>query len=281
MIIPGHVGRQDIGPVEPGDIPMMPTSILLVEGGNVWPDTVTNFNPEEIGKPLTSVTQKYLEPLAVEVHTVGSCWKPRLDKLGKPVPASDLDAMLDLGQLMTTLGTTDAKTTRKALSEYLKQQGLDTVQTGVTVHVKMPLGNNFYQVDLKVVSNAAKVAQFHRHDIPAGSPYKGVNKQLIMNALATSQGMLWSPDEGLYARNSAGKKSSLLTDDWDEIAKYLLGPTAKGTDLGSVESIMTKIPDTARQEQIMNMARSGHSWQAATPTVGTNEWFTKMKRLLV
>ena len=252
---------------------------FLVEGGNIWQDVVTNFDPTQIGKPLTQVTQQYLNKTGAGVNTVGSCYKPRYDKDGNVVPSNDLDAMLDLSVLQQAFGTNDAKTTRKALSKYLQQQGLETEQTGVTVHVRMPLDDKFYQVDLKVVPNAAKVAQFHRHDIPQGSPYKGVNKQLVMNALATTQGMLWSPDEGLYKRDNLGKKSELLTTDWDKIAKYLLGNTATGKDLGSVESILNKIPDEKRKEEIMSMARKGQSWQAATP--GVNEWFRRAMDMLV
>lgn len=251
---------------------------FLVEGGNIWPDVVTNFDPREVGKPLTAATQKYIDQLGARVNTVGSCWKPRFDKDGNVVPSNDLDAMLDLAVLQHVFQTPDAKTTRKALNDYLQKQGLETKQAGVTVHTRMPLGDKFYQVDLKVVPNAAKVAQFHRHDIPQGSPYKGVNKQLVMNALASSQGMLWSPDEGLYKRDASGKKAELLSDDWDMIAQYLLGKGATGSDLGSVESIMTKITDPKRKEEIMNMARAGASWQAATP--GVNEWFKNTLEML-
>lgn len=250
----------------------------LFEGGNIWPDVVTNFDPGQVGKPLTDTTQKYLSKLGATVHTIGSCWKPRYDKDGNVVPSNDLDAMVDLAILQKAFNTTDAKTTRKALSNYLQEQGVETYQAGVTVHTKMPMGGKFYQVDIKVVPNAAKVAQFHRHEIPQGSQYKGVNKQLVMNALASSQRMLWSPDEGLYARDANGKKAELLSDDWDTIAQYLLGKGASGKDLGSVESIMAKIPDPKRREEIMNMARSGASWQAATPNV--TEWFRRAMDML-
>lgn len=248
-----------------------------MEGGNIWPDTVTNFDPRVVGKPLTQATQKYIDRTGARVHTIGSCWKPRFDKEGNVVPSNDLDCMVDLAVLQHVFQTVDAKTTRKALNDYLQKQGIETKQAGVTVHTRMPLGDKFYQVDIKVVPNAAKVAQFHRHDIPQGSPYKGVNKQLVMNALASSQGMLWSPDEGLYKRDVGGKKAELLSDDWDTIAKYLLGDTASGKDLGSVESILAKVP-AQKREEIMSLARSGHSWQAATP--GVNEWFKRTLEML-
>ena len=101
---------------------------------------------------------------------------------------------------------------------------------------------------------------------------------LASDASASTQGMLWSPDEGLYKRDSAGKKAELLSDDWDTIAQYLLGRGAKGADLGSVESMMAKIPDPKRKEEIMNSARAGRSWQQATPNV--NEWFRNVLEML-
>lgn len=251
---------------------------ILNEGGNIWPECETGFNPGKVGKPLTKTTQKYLDPTGAKVEVVGSCWKPRYDADGNVVPSNDLDALTDLDTLMSYFGTKDSSTTRKALSEFLQKQGLATKLAGVTVHTKVPLGDKSYQVDIKVVKNAAEVAQYHRHDIPQGSPYKGVNKQLVMNALASSQNMLWSPDEGLYARDSAGKKAELLTTNWDKIAEYLLGKGASGKDLGSVESILVKIPDQKRKEEIMSMARSGRSWQEQTPTV--TEWFRSVLEML-
>lgn len=249
----------------------------LFEGGNIWPEVETNFDPAQVGKPLAEVTFKYLKPLGTTLEVVGSCWKPRYNKDGSVVTSNDLDAMVDLDILMKAFQTTDSSTTRRALAAYLNEKNIETKLAGVTVHCKIPLGGKFYQVDIKVVKNAKNVAQYHRHDIPQGSPYKGVNKQLVMNALASSQNMLWSPDEGLYARDSAGKKAQLLSSDWNTIAQYLLGKGAKGSDLGSVESILAKVPPE-HQQAIMDKARAGHSWQSATPTV--TEWFRNTLDLL-
>jgi hypothetical protein len=104
---------------------------------------------------------------------------------------------------------------------------------------------------------------------------------MMMNTLASSQGLLWSPDEGLYKRDAAGKKSDFLSDELDDIARYLLGNNATAADLGSVESIMAAIPDDAKRNEIFAKARASSSWQAATPDVGTNEWFVRMRNKLV
>jgi hypothetical protein len=172
------------------------------------------------------------------------------------------------------------KAARQALDDYLTAKGVKTYKAGVTVHILLPFQDKFHQVDIKVVRKAEKVAAFHRHKIPAGSPYKGVNKQMMMNSLASSQGLLWSPDEGLYKRDEQGKKADFLSDDLDEIAQYLLGKDANADSLGSVESILDAIPNEAKRNEIFDKARSSASWQAATPTVGTNEWFSRMKRML-
>jgi hypothetical protein len=247
----------------------------LLEGGNIWDDVVTGFDPSVVAKPLEDATQRYLKDVGVDVYVVGSGYEPRLDAQGRPVPSNDLDVMIDLPTSMQHFGTKDSSTTRKALAAHLNQQGIQTKLAGVTVHCRIPLDGQFYQVDIKVVNNADKVSQFHRHSIPQGSPYKGVNKQMIINTLASSKNMLWSPDEGLYARDAMGKKANLLSDDWDTIAQYLLGKGATGKDLGSVESIMAKIPDGAAKDEIMAKAKASASWQAATPTVqeGSREWF--------
>lgn len=251
----------------------------LLEGGNIWSDVVTGFDPIKVAKPLVAATEKYLADIGMELYVIGSGYSPRYDSYGNIVPSGDLDVLGDMGVLMKHFGVDDPKVARKSLAQYLQAKGIETYQAGTTVHTRIPMGNDFYQVDIKVIPNAANVAQFHRHDIPKGSPYKGVNKQMMMNALATSQHMLWSPDEGLYARDAAGKKAELISTDWNTIAQKLLGnPKATGKDLGSVESILAAIPDEARRQEIFNTAKNSKSWQAATPNV--TEWFRRAMDML-
>ena len=231
---------------------------VLSEGGNIWPES-EHFD-QAIAAHLAQETNKYLKGVQSSVHLIGSAATPTPGKM-----SGDLDVMVDLNQLMQQFGTKDGKTTRAELEKYLQGQGLQTKKTGVTVHILLPYKNKFYQVDIKAVANAERVHKFHHHSIPQNSPYKGVHKQMMMNALASSQNMLWSPDEGLYARDAAGKKSEFISDDLDVIAKRLIGPTAKAEDLGSVESILAAIPDQARRDQIFQQASSGASWQAVSP----------------
>ena len=254
--------------------------MILIEGGNIWPESEP-FD-QAIAPELDQATDRLLQGTGLKVHVIGSAATPTPGKM-----SGDLDVMTDMDLVkkffdipkMKKLADED-KAARQALDDYLTSKDVKTYKAGVTVHILLPFQGKFHQVDIKVVRKAEKVAAFHRHKIPAGSPYKGVNKQMMMNSLASSQGLLWSPDEGLYKRDEQGKKADFLSDDLDEIAQYLLGKGANADSLGSVESILAAIPDEAKRNEIFDKARSSASWQAATPTVGTNEWFSRMKRML-
>lgn len=254
--------------------------MYLSEGGNIWDDAepYDQANAESLEKQL----EKYLAGTGLDVFRIGSGATPTPGKM-----SGDLDVMVDLDTAAQAFKEQDPKNVRIALEKFLQSKGLETRRIAVTVHVRLPFGDKFHQVDVKVVKNAANVYRFHVHDIPKGSPWKGVNKQMMMNTLASFQGMLWSPDEGLYARDAAGKKAQLLSTDLDEIAKKLLGKFAKpgaqisSRNVGSVESIMDTIADETIRNEIFANAKASPSWQAATPDVGTNEWFSRLRKKLV
>jgi hypothetical protein len=282
----------------------------LFEGGNIWPDTSEYEQTPEMVDGLVNATEEYLKELGLELHVIGSSYNPKVpvaiagEVIGylhggvfhstdkkylngkmpdgavlRPKKSGDLDVQTDLTHASAAFKTPDAKTTKQALDDFLQAKGLHTKKAGVTVHTRIPFQNQFYQVDIKVIPKAGKVAAFHRHDIPHGSPYKGVNKQMILNTLATSKGFLWSPDEGLYRRDAMGKKGEFLTDEPDEIAGYLLNKK-DASAIGSVESILASIPNEAERNEVLAKAKASASWQAATPDVGTNEWFVKTMRKL-
>ena len=290
--------------------------MILNEGGDIWPETTDYDQTVEMIDGLVGATEDLIKETGLQIFVIGSSANPTqnvyiddqlvgifrerqkkfipLDKFKDkylpghipnganliPKKSGDLDVMVDGQQAADYFQTKDGKTTRQALDNMLQQTGVKTHKAGVTVHTCVPYQDNFYQVDIKVVNKAERVSKFHHHDIPPGSPYKGVNKQMMMNTLASSQGLLWSPDEGLYKRDAAGKKGEFITDELDDIAKYLLGNDASAADLGSVESIMAAIPDDAKRNDVFAKAKASSSWQAATPDVGTNEWFVRLKRML-
>lgn len=236
----------------------------LKEGGNIW-DDVEPFD-QSLAPRLETELERYLQGTGIKLYRIGSGATPT-----PGVMSGDLDVMADAVVAGKAFQQQDAKGVRVELEKFLQGKGLDTKKSGSQVHVKLPFGRSFHQVDIKVVPNAQQVHRYHVHNLPKDSPYKGVHKQMVMNALASSQGMLWSPDEGLFARDDKGKKANIISTDMDEIAQRLLGPRATSRDLGSVESIMNVL-DPSQREKIYTLAASGQSWKSS-PLKGPEKKF--------
>ena len=251
--------------------------MILLEGGNVWPD-VTPFDHKDIPAILRTVN-KSLEGTGIKAIPVGSAATPTPGK-----QSGDMDVIVDEQAVLDYFKAKDAKTARKALNDYISGKGLQTAQTGINVHVRVPVGDTFAQVDIMVSANAEKVSKFHTHSIPANSPYKGVNKQLMMAILAKQKGFMWSAWQGLFSRNEAGKKGDFVTDDLDEVAKNLLGINATAKDLGSVESILNALPKD-EADALLARAKEDPNWKEQPVKQedleeGSVDWFAYMKGLI-
>jgi hypothetical protein len=240
--------------------------MILFEGGNVFANAEP-FDHKDVPAILKTVNTA-LQGTGITVIPVGSA--------ASPVPgkqSGDMDVLADEAAVMSYFNAKDAKTARKALNDYIKTKGLETTQTGINVHVNVPVGGEHHQVDIMVTANAGQVAKFHTHQIPQGSPYKGVNKQLLMAFLAKDAGYMWSAWQGLFSRNAEGKKGEFVTDDLDKIASILTGK-ADANVLGSVESILAALPQE-RAAELLARGKADPNWKEIKQEsrVGTNEWF--------
>lgn len=210
---------------------------VIIEGGNIWPEQTTDFDHKDIPtimKTLNSVIVK----TGTKALPIGSGATPTPGKR-----SGDLDMIIDSGKLKEFFGVKDDKTARIELEKLFQDAGLDTAKTGTSVHVKVPVGDEFHQVDVMVVPDGEIAQKFHVHDIPKGSSYKGKHKQIAIAYLAKEKGLKWSPYKGLVNRET----NELVTNDLDEIAKTIIGPNATGKDLGSIESIAQALPDNGKQ----------------------------------
>jgi hypothetical protein len=240
-------------------------------GGNVFQGT-SDFDHQSIDQILKTVNQA-LAGTGIEAIPVGSAATPTAGKR-----SGDLDVIVDQAAVMNYFDVRDPKAGRKMLNDYIANKGLDTAQTGINVHVRVPVGNESHQVDIMVVDNAPTVAQFHKHDIPKDSPYKGKHKQLLMAMLAKDRGLMWSAWQGLFRRNEAGKKGEFVTGDLDQIAKALLGDNASAKDLGSVESIVAASPNG---EELLQRAEQDPNWTVVkTESVSDQHWFRSLMEIL-
>ena len=197
-------------------------------GGKVF-DGTSDFDHNAIEELLDDVNNKVLKGTGIECIPVGSAATPTPGKR-----SGDLDVIVDENAVISFFKSKNVKEAKQALAQYIGERGYNTKVIGTNVHVQMPLGSESHQLDIMVVSDAAKTAQFHTHDIPQGSPYKGIHKQIAISKLAKAKGMLWSAWKGLFQRNEQGKAGEFVTNDLDQIAKVLLHDGAVAADLGSL-----------------------------------------------
>lgn len=217
-------------------------------GGNVFKDAEPFDHAEipAIQKQINSVLSK----MNTKALPIGSGATPTPGKI-----SGDLDMIVDADALAKFFKTNDINQVRKDLRSLFDRAGFETGQSGVSVHVRSEISGKAHQVDIMIVPNAEIAQRFHIHDIPKGSKYKGVHKQIAIASLAKSQGLLWSPYEGLWTRGPDGKKNQFYTSNIEEIAKTLLGPNATSKDLGSYESILSALPKERAEQLDAQMAQ--------------------------
>lgn len=221
---------------------------ILKEGGNIFQGT-SDFDHKlipDMMKQINSVAKQ----TGAKILPIGSGATPTPGKI-----SGDLDMIVDAGQLKKFFKIDPAdknanKNVKIELENLFKAAGFETRKSGQIVHVKTNVGDSAQQVDIMVVDDGETAQKFHVHDIPKGSPYKGVHKQMAIAALAKNKttddhpdGFKWSPYKGLVDRNT----DELVSNNLDEVAKILIGPNAKGKDLGSVESIVAAMGPAGEQ----------------------------------
>lgn len=213
----------------------------------IFKDT-TSFN-HTTAKELQNIVDSHLSKLGLSTVKVGS---------NKPV-LNDLDLQVELTDVSKALNVTGEKETRTALREYFTDLGYETKRNGINVFLRVPLANTAHQVDLEVIHNVEYVSRYHQHNIPLGSPYKGVSKMLMIGTLAKDMGFMFSPWEGLFIRSVDNKKGALYAIEWNDIAAILLGPNASGKDMACVESILAILPYEQGQD-LLERCRKDKAW---------------------
>ena len=222
---------------------------MVNEGGNMFSDA-TSFKHEMIPAIVDSVNT-VLSKTGVKAIPIGSGATPTPGKV-----SGDLDLIADQNELAQYFSIDDAKVIRKKLRQLFDLAGFETGQSGVSVHVRVPLGDQAHQVDIMVTPNAMDVSKFHTHAIPQGSKYKGVNKQIAMSYLAKQRGLKWSAFKGLLNRTD----DSMISKDVNDIARILLGSNATAQDLGSLEAIANALPPQ-ESAQMMADLKADPNWK--------------------
>ena len=222
-------------------------------GGNVFKGTQP-FDHSRI-KHITSQIYPVLDKLRIGAFPVGSTATPTVGKL-----SGDFDIIVDERPCSSRFKETNPTKIRKHLRNAFKDAGFITTLNGIAVHIKVPDSDAFYQVDISVVPNARQIKDFHIHNIPAGSPYKGLNKHLALMKLAKKQNLVWSPFQGLYRRTDNGKRGELITLYIDQVSYILLGHNSTSASMGCLESIMEVLEENEATELMDSLLRDP-SWK--------------------
>jgi hypothetical protein len=135
--------------------------------------------------------------------------------------------------------------------------GKDSVKlSGDNVHLKTPIegdpANGFCQTDFMFSMNP-KFQQGSMLGGAKGSPFKGEHRHILLSSIARARGMKYSPKFGLVDPET----NELVPggDDWNTIAKQLLGQTATVKDIRSVETITNYIKKLPNYEELIAAAQ--------------------------
>ena len=220
---------------------------ILKEGGNVFKDTeknpLTQRIPTSAVRPTVDAIEKITGLEFVDDDLLGTTGKKSdPDGTFEKNSSGDLDLNTDLNKI--------SKEELKAkLVAWCKKQGVTDDQimnqgktftsgwikdAGDQIHFRMPIqgGEGFVQTDFMMTSNP----NLQRGAKRGGTErYSGKDRAILLSSIARGRGYKFSPKFGVVDPNNG---DAVVADNWDEIAKILLGPTAKEADTHTVESMI-------------------------------------------
>lgn len=223
----------------------------LFEGGNVFKDADKNPLTQRIKREQIPSTIAYLEKetgvdfsLDKDEAGVPIKW---LGTTGRKTDSGDLDLSVDAREI-------DKKEFAQKLISIF---GKDSVKlSGDNVHLKTPIegdpANGFAQTDFMFSMNP-KFQQGSMLGSTEGSPYRGEHRHILLSSIARARGMKYSPKNGLVDPET--NETVPNGDDWNVIAKQLLGQTATVKDIRSVETIINYIKKLPNYEELIAAAQ--------------------------
>lgn len=235
--------------------------MFLPEGGNVVPGAVS-LKRENFATAMKNLQD--ILPRGLNLYPIGSA--------GKKEISSDIDALVDAEELMRAFPAKDIKSSRKELEDYFKERGLFSARTGVSVHVGVPsgAGDDVVQVDLMAVENAKAAQPLHTHDYSDPTMKGGTLHAMWADLAKLSKvpghvSLMMSPYKGLVDRET----KELITNNKDEIAKIIIGPSASADDMGNPTKMLKALQ--AYPEKYKEIKQK---YSTDDPiTEGSREWF--------
>jgi cytidyltransferase-like protein len=196
---------------------------VLTEGGNVWKNELAT---QRVDKADILPTVQWLEKIT-GLSLVGNF----VGTTGVRPTSGDIDIAVD--------GTVPKSAVAEVIEEWARKNdpGVQVRKSGDNVHVRCPIAGDpkrgYVQTDLMFVPDL-KFALWSMGARP--SKFKMADKFIVISSIARELGLKYTSHIGLISRTT----NQLIPGgrDPDTIARVLLGPNAKSSDLDSLETIV-------------------------------------------
>lgn len=184
---------------------------------------------------------------------------PDIGSAGFKVESGDMDLFVDLDQVAQKFQATDEKSAKQALEKFFQAKGYKTKISGRNVHLEVPYktekGQRSAQVDIMVIKDAARVADWHQHG-PRGMyddpNFKAAHLFILLNSIGKFLGLKVDAFGGTVMRRD---NNEVVADTRKKAAKILLNPQAKESDLNSVAAVMAALKNDPDREGKLAQAR--------------------------
>ena len=212
---------------------------LLTEGGNVFKDAQGQPLTQRINQADVPATIKWLESvlgmdLSGEKDPETGYPVRWLGSTGKKATSGDLDIAIDTNEI------SKGELANKLVNfvQRQKQDPKEWVQQRGEVHFRTPINGDakqgYVQTDFMFFPNL-DWGQFY-YGGSTDSAYKGMNRNVLLSSIAKSLGLKVGAN-GVFSRAT----DKLVSQDPDQLAKWLLGSNFNRSHLKNVESIYTAL----------------------------------------
>lgn len=221
----------------------------LSEGGNVFkgPDKqplTTRINRADIAPTIAYLERETGIDFSMDKDEEGVPIK-WLGTTGRKEDSGDLDLSVDAREV-------DKKEFATMLATKFGKENVKL--SGDNVHLKTPISGDdskgFVQTDFMFSTNPG----FQQGSMIGGQgAYRGEHRHILLSSIARARGLKYSPKFGLVDPES--NEPIPGGDDWNNIAKQLLGQTATIKDIRSVDNIINYIKKLPNYEELVSAAR--------------------------
>lgn len=256
----------------------MSSLLKLYEGGNAIPSS-NPVNREDVpgvvNQAKNLIPPEIAKSLQADIGSAG--FKIKSGDIDLFVEAQDVVDFFDTGASRDPV-----KDAKQLFKKYFEKQGIESTVSGRNVHIGIPYTaqdgqKGLAQVDVMVIHDAAVVAPWHQHG-PRGSyddpDFKGSEVFILMSSLAKFKNLKFDAFGGKLMNRDTNE---VVGRTRKEVAKILLNPKAKESDLNSVKSIMAALANDPDREGKLAAARQdaarGLLRLPETAQVGTAAWF--------